>query len=63
LISDEHRHLAAEDFRAYKITTLVLPVDHPRAEQVKTIVDLLVGPGRRIDDVWVWDVQEFAARG
>ena len=63
LISDEHRRLAAEDFRAYKITTLVLPVDSPRAEQVKTIVDLLVGPGRRIDDVWVWDVQEFAARG
>jgi hypothetical protein len=63
LIADEHRRLAAEDFRAYKITTLVLPIDHPRAEKVRAIVDLLVGPGRRIDDVWVWDVREFAARG
>jgi hypothetical protein len=63
LISDEHRRLAAEDFRAYRITTLVLPVAHPRAERVRAIVDLLVGPGRRIDDVWVWDVREFAALG
>ena len=40
-----------------------LPVDHPRATEVREIVDLLVGPGRRIDDVWVWDVREFVARG
>lgn len=63
LISDEHRRLAAEDLRTYQVTTMVLPVDHPRAERVRAVVDLLVGPGRRIDDVWVWDVREFLARG
>jgi hypothetical protein len=63
LISDEHRRLAAEDLRAYQVTTMVLPVDHPRAERVRSVVDLLVGPGKRIDDVWVWDVREFVARG
>ena len=45
-----------------------LVVVHGVADQLpgataRSIVDLLVGPGRRIDDVWVWDVQEFAARG
>jgi len=55
--------LAVQDFRTYKVTTLVLPIDHPRAEQVRSLVDLLVGPGKRIDDVWVWDVREFVARG
>jgi hypothetical protein len=63
LISDEHRRLAAEDLRMYQVTTMVLPVDHPRAERVRSVVDLLVGPGKRIDDVWVWDVREFVARG
>lgn len=62
LISDEHRRLAAADFRAYGVTTLVLPVDHPRAEQVRSVVEALVGPGRRVDDVWVWDVREFLAK-
>jgi hypothetical protein len=63
LISDEHRRLAVEDLRAYQVTTMVLPVDHPRAEHVRSVVDALVGSGRRIDDVWVWDVREFVARG
>ena len=35
LITDEHRRLAVEDFRTYKVTTLVLPVTHPRVDLVK----------------------------
>jgi hypothetical protein len=63
LITDEHRRLAVEDFRTYKVTTLVLPVTHPRVDLVKRTVELLVGPPRLVEDVWVWDVRDFVATG
>lgn len=63
LITDEHRSQAVRDFREYKVTTLVLPVTYPRADLVKNTVDLLVGPARLVEDVWVWDVRQFVANG
>jgi hypothetical protein len=63
LITDEHRRQAVKDFREYKVTTLILPVTTPRADLVKNTVDLLVGPARLVEDVWVWDVREFVANG
>jgi hypothetical protein len=58
-VSDEHRRLAREDLRGYRVTTLVLPVAHPHAERLRRTVDQLVGPGRRVDDVWLWDVHNL----
>ena len=63
LITDEHRRQAVTDFREYKVTTLILPVTTPRADLVRNTVDLLVGPARLVEDVWVWDVREFVANG
>ena len=63
LINDEHRRLAVEDFRTYKVTTLVLPVTHPRVDLVKRTVELLVGPPRLVEDCWIWDVRSFVASG
>jgi hypothetical protein len=63
LVSDEHRHQAVRDFRDYKVTTLVLPVTHRRADLVKLTVDQLVGPARLVEDCWVWDVRQFVADG
>jgi hypothetical protein len=50
------RAQAAADFRELGLTTLVLPADHPTASGLRAVVDGLVGPGRRVADVWVWDV-------
>lgn len=63
LITDDHRRQAAKDFREYKVTTLVLPVAHERADLVKNTVDELVGPAKLVEDVWVWDVRSFVASG
>jgi hypothetical protein len=62
-ISDEHRRLAIHDLRTYQVTTLVMPASHPRAADVRTVIDQLVGPGRAVEDVWVWDVRSFAGTG
>jgi hypothetical protein len=62
-ISDEHRRLAIEDFRTYRITTLVMPTDTLRAADLHATLDQLIGPGQEIDDVWVWDVRSFAGTG
>jgi hypothetical protein len=59
-VSSELRRQARDDLRAWRVTTLVLPalaVDDP----VRAVADGLVGPGRRVDDVWVWDVRSFVA--
>jgi hypothetical protein len=62
-ISDEHRRLAINDFKKYKITTLVMPTSYARAADLHTVIDQLVGPGQEVDDVWVWDVRSFAGTG
>jgi hypothetical protein len=62
-VSNEHRRLAARDLGDYGVTTLVLPVGHARATAVRGVVEQLVGPGRQVDDVWVWDVRAFVAAG
>lgn len=60
-ITDEHREQARGDLRVYGVTTLVLPASHPHAADVRRVVERLVGPGRQVDDVWVWDVRGFVA--
>jgi hypothetical protein len=62
-VSNEHRRLAVRDLGDYHVTTLVLPLSHPRANAVRAVVDQLVGPGKQVDDVWVWDVRALVAAG
>jgi hypothetical protein len=50
------RARAAVDFRELGLTTIVLPADHPAAAGLRTVVDELVGPGRLVADMWIWDV-------
>jgi hypothetical protein len=38
-------------------------VRQQRAEEVRAVVEELVGPGRLVDDVWLWDVRQFVAAG
>jgi hypothetical protein len=59
-VSDAHRQLAREDLRQYGVTTIVLPVSNPNVARVKVAAQQLFGPPTWVDDVWVWDVREFA---
>ncbi len=58
-VSEQHRRLAVEDLRRYRVTTLVLPAGHSRADEVRRVVEQLVGPGQLVDDVWLWDVRKL----
>jgi hypothetical protein len=59
-VSGDLRRQARDDLRAWRVTTLVL-VDSTVDDPVRAVVDELVGRGRRVDDVWVWDVRSFVA--
>jgi hypothetical protein len=54
-ITDEQRRAAAEDLRFWQAGVVVLG-PHPFREQLKQAVDALLGPGRQVDDVWIWTV-------
>nr|WP_091609850.1 hypothetical protein [Micromonospora mirobrigensis] len=51
------RDRAVADVRHWKADALVLPAGHPRAAALRTVLDACYGPGRQVDDVWVWDVR------
>ena len=51
------RARAAVDFRNLGLTTLVLPAGHPMETELHNVVDGLVGPGRLVADMWIWDVR------
>ncbi|GIJ27832.1 glycosyl transferase [Micromonospora qiuiae] len=51
---------ARADVRYWKADAVVLPDRGARRhEALKTVLDALYGPGRRVDDVWLWDVRPF----
>lgn len=56
-VTPEIRAQAVTDFRATEVTTLVMPAHHWRAEELRTVLDELVGPGELAGGMWVWDVR------
>ena len=56
-VTPEIRAQAVTDFRAAEVTTLVMPAHHWRAEELRTVLDQLVGPGELVGGMWVWDVR------
>jgi hypothetical protein len=56
-VTPEVRAQAATDFRSIGVTTLVLPAHHWRAEDLRTVVDGIAGPGELVGGMWVWDVR------
>jgi hypothetical protein len=54
-VTDEDRRAAAEDLRFWRAGLVVLG-PHPYREQLRQTVEALLGPGRQVDDVWIWSV-------
>ncbi|MDG4785854.1 hypothetical protein O7626_07920 [Micromonospora sp. WMMD1102] len=56
LVTEENRRQAIEDLRFWKASVVVLG-DHPAAPALHVLLAGLLGPGQRVDDVWLWDVR------
>ncbi|WBB52065.1 hypothetical protein [Verrucosispora sp. WMMD573] len=51
---------ARADVRYWQADAVVLPDRGARRhDALKTVLDVLYGPGQRVDDVWLWDVRPF----
>ncbi|MEU1688713.1 hypothetical protein [Micromonospora sp. NPDC005707] len=57
VVAPADRDRALADVRHWRADALVLPAAHPRAAQLRAVLDALYGPGRQVDDVWLWDVR------
>lgn len=57
-IGAEERRAAVEDLKFWRAAVVVLG-EHPRQDALLDAVQQLLGPGQRVDDVWLWDVREL----
>ncbi|WP_243707484.1 hypothetical protein [Micromonospora sp. KC606] len=55
-LTAENRRQVVEDLRFWKASVVVLG-DHPREAVLRELMTGLLGPARRVDDVWLWDVR------
>ncbi|MEU4675468.1 hypothetical protein [Micromonospora sp. NPDC023737] len=55
-VTPAEREQAVSDVRYWKADAVVLP-RHRRQDALRAVLDACFGPGRRADDVWVWDVR------
>ncbi|WP_420883986.1 hypothetical protein [Micromonospora sp. CPCC 205547] len=55
-LTEENRRQAAADLRYWRASVVVLGA-HPREAVLRELMTGLLGPGRRVDDVWLWDVR------
>jgi hypothetical protein len=55
-IGAAERERAHEDARFWRADAVVLAPGQGHGDELRAALDDLFGAGRRIDDVWVWDV-------
>ena len=53
---EENRRQAIEDLRFWRASVVVLG-KHPDDQVLHRLLTELIGPGQRVDDVWLWDVR------
>ena len=56
-VTPEARQAAADDLRLWRADAVVLPDGQQNHDKLLAVVTDLLGPGRRVDDVWLWDVR------
>jgi hypothetical protein len=50
---------ARADIRFWKADAVALPDRVRHRDELKAVLDAMFGPGRRVDDVWLWDVRSL----
>jgi hypothetical protein len=58
-IGDVQRANLVADARYWHLAIIVLAPGAPHGQDLYTTLGQLVGPGRRVDDVWIWDVRSL----
>jgi hypothetical protein len=61
-LSEEQRRRFLDELRYWRASILVLPVREHNVEQLRRTVIQFAGPGRQVDDVWLWDVRPLTGR-
>jgi hypothetical protein len=56
VLTDKDHAAAARDITYWRAASFVLDQRHPHAGALKQTMDGLLGPGERVEDVWVWRV-------
>ncbi|MGW0433146.1 hypothetical protein ACWDV4_11485 [Micromonospora sp. NPDC003197] len=59
-ITEENRRQAIEDLRFWRASVVVLG-EHPDDQVLHQLLTELLGPGQRVDDVWLWDVRSLVS--
>jgi len=57
-VTDEDRRAAREDLRFWRASVVVLG-PHKYEADLRSTLEALLGPGQRVDDVWLWDVRSL----
>ena len=60
-LTDRERRRSMDELRHWQAAILVLPVRENNVEPLRQTVEQIVGPGRQVDDVWLWDVRTLTA--
>ncbi|MDG4829795.1 hypothetical protein O7627_10835 [Solwaraspora sp. WMMD1047] len=56
-MTEAQRRRSLDELRYWRAAILVLPIREQNADPLRRTVQQIAGPGRQIDDVWVWDVR------
>lgn len=62
VVTDADRAQAREDLARRGAALVVMRADQPGGDAIRATADALLGPGRLVDDVWLWDLRPGAAR-
>jgi hypothetical protein len=60
IVTDEQRAHCLAQLRGWRADVLLLPADAPNAEVVRGTTEQILGPGQRVEDVWIWRVHRAA---
>jgi hypothetical protein len=59
-LTDADHARAREELRQRGVAIVIMPTGQVNGAAVRTTMDTLVGPGRLVTDMWVWDVRSLA---
>ncbi len=59
-VTDEQRAQLRQDVAYWRLGLIVLAPDAPHADDLRGTLDQLAGPGRPVDDVWIWEVSTLS---
>jgi hypothetical protein len=57
VVTDEQREHCLAQLHSWRTDFLLLPDDAPNAQVVRDSAEQILGPGQRVEDVWIWRVR------